>query len=64
MIEELEKYITEKLNAIKNIKNILGDKAKELNPNIDGLEEAYNDVYDKIHELMLNEVYLDSGYEE
>lgn len=55
MIDELEKYVEEKLKAIENIKSILGDKAKLINPNIDGLNEAYNDVLDKIHELEINE---------
>lgn len=55
MIDELEKYVEEKLKAIENIKSILGDKAKLINPNIDGLNEAYNDVLDKIYELEINE---------
>lgn len=55
MIDELEKYVEEKLKTIENIKSVLGDKAKLINPNIDGLNEAYNDVLDKIHELMINE---------
>ena len=58
MIDELEKYVKEKLEAIENIKNILGDNALQLNPNINGLEEAYRDISDKINDLKLTDMYL------
>lgn len=58
IVEEVENYINEKLEAIKNIKSILGDNALQLNPNINGLEEAYQDILNKINDLKLTDMYL------
>lgn len=58
IVEEVENHINEKLDAIKNIKSILGDTATQLNPNINGLEEAYKDVLNKINDLKLTDMYL------
>lgn len=58
IVEEVENYINEKLDAIKNIKSILGDKAVQLNPNINGLEEAYRDIFNKINDLKLTDMYM------
>lgn len=58
IVEEVENHINEKLKAIKNIKNVLGDNALQLNPNINGLEEAYQDILNKINDLKLTDMYL------
>lgn len=51
MIEDLEKIVKEKIEAINTIKSMLGESAKVVNPNIDGLEIAYKEIQDKITEL-------------
>lgn len=58
IVEEIENHINEKLEAIKNIKSVLGDNALQLNPNINGLEEAYQDILNKINDLKLTDMYL------
>ena len=58
-LEKIESHINEKLKAIKNIKDILGDNAIKLNPNLNGLEEAYKDVLNKINDLKLTDMYMD-----
>lgn len=58
IVEEVENHINEKLEAIKNIKSVLGDNALQLNPNINGLEEAYQDILNKINDLKLTDMYL------
>lgn len=59
IVEEVENHINEKLEAIKNIKSVLGNNALQLNPNINGLEEAYQDVLTKINDLKLTDMYLE-----
>lgn len=58
IVEEVENHINEKLEAIKNIKSVLGNNALQLNPNINGLEEAYQDILNKINDLKLTDMYL------
>lgn len=51
IIKELEQELIKKLEAVKTIKDTLGEGAYVLNPHIDLLEQEYNYFYNKLQEL-------------
>ena len=51
IINEFEQELIKKLEAVKTIKNTLGEGAYVLNPHIDLLEQEYNYFYKKLQEL-------------
>jgi cell fate (sporulation/competence/biofilm development) regulator YlbF (YheA/YmcA/DUF963 family) len=51
IINELEQELVKKLEAVKTIKNTLGEGAYVVNPHIDLLEQEYNYFYKKLQEL-------------
>lgn len=54
IINELEKELNKKIEAIKTIKDMLGENAKVVNPHIEILETEYNYFLDKLKELKEN----------
>ena len=51
IINELEQELIKKLEAVKTIKDMLGEGAYVVNPHIDLLEQEYNYFYKKLQEL-------------
>lgn len=51
IINELEKELNKKIEAIKTIKDMLGEEAKIVNPHIEVLETEYKYFLDKLKEL-------------
>lgn len=51
IINELEKELLRKLEAVKSLKDTLGDNVYVLNPHIDLLETEYNYFLNKLKEL-------------
>ena len=51
IIDELEKELNKKIEAIKTIKDMLGEEAKIVNPHIEVLETEYKYFLDKLKEL-------------
>ena len=51
IIKELEKELNKKIEAIKTIKDMLGEEAKIVNPHIEVLEIEYKYFLDKLKEL-------------
>ena len=51
IINEFELELIKKLEAVKTIKDTLGEGAYVLNPHIDLLEQEYNYFYKKLQEL-------------
>lgn len=51
IIKRLENILVEKLDAINNKKNTMGELAKVINPDIKGLEMAYKDIQSILKEL-------------
>lgn len=54
IINELEKLLLKKIEAIKTIKDMLGEEAKIVNPHIEVLETEYKYFLDKLKELKEN----------
>ena len=54
IINELEKELNKKIEAIKTIKDMLGEEAKIVNPHIEVLETEYKYFLDKLKELKEN----------
>lgn len=51
ILTELEECLKEKFEAIRTLKEMLGEDVKILNPNIKGIEIGYKVIQDKIQEL-------------
>lgn len=51
IIDELEKELNKKIEAIKTIKDMLGEEAKIVNPHIEVLETEYKYFLDKLKAL-------------
>ena len=51
IINALEQELIEKIEAVKTIKDMLGEDAYIVNPHIDSLEQEYNYFYKKLQEL-------------
>lgn len=51
IINELEKDLNKKIEAIKTINDMLGEEAKIINPHIEVLETEYKYFLDKLKEL-------------
>lgn len=51
IIDEIEQILSEKIEAVKYMKETLGENVYEVNPHIDILEKEYNYFSDKIKEL-------------
>ena len=51
IINELEKILSEKIEAVEYMKETLGTSVYKVNPHIDILEKEYNYFSDKIKEL-------------
>ncbi len=51
IINELERSLLEKVNAVKELKEMLGESVYSISPHIDLLEQEYNYFLDKIKEL-------------
>ena len=51
IINELEKELNKKKEAIKTIKDMLGEETKNVNPHIEVLETEYKYFLDKLKEL-------------
>lgn len=54
IINELEKELNKKKEAIKTIKDMLGEETKNVNPHIEVLETEYKYFLDKLKELKEN----------
>ena len=51
IINEFEQELIKKIEAVKTIKDMLGEDAYIVNPHIDLLEQEYNYFYNKLQEL-------------
>lgn len=50
--DKIKFFIMDKLDAIKTMKDMLGEEALNINPSIYILEKAYKEILDKIDEIL------------